>query len=300
MMCVSFTGPHYPFKAPKKYWDIYSDKDIKLPNLSKSFMDKESIDLQWARKMGKFETLVPDSIARKARHAIMARVTMIDDYVGQIVGLLKELGLYDNTIIIYTSDHGEMFGEHGLWFKNTALEPSARVPLIFSGKNIPKNERISESISLLDMGPTLCGLTGIKMIYPVTDGRDISDLVMGKRPSGEGLAIMENYGEGAQKGYRMVRQGNYKLIYVPDEDIVLYDLENDPGEWNNLATDLKYKEILTRLERIAMDGWEDYKRYDEMRYESEERRMAINKLPRPDWDYVSPPVPHPTRVPRLK
>lgn len=295
IMCVSFTGPHYPFKAPKEYWDMYSDKYIKLPKLPKDFMDKESMDLQWARKMGKFETLVPDSTARKARHAIMARVTMIDDYVGQIVSLLKELGLYENTIIVYTSDHGEMLGEHGLWYKNTALEASARIPMIFSGKNIPKNKRISEPNSLLDMGPTLCGLAGINMIYPVTDGRDISDLILGKRLSGEGLAIMEHYGEGAQKGYRMVRSGRYKLIYQPEDITVLYDLENDPGEWNNLASDSKYNEILTELKEIAMNGWEDYKRYDEMRYESEERRMSINKLPKPNWDYLSTPLPHPYR-----
>jgi len=300
MMCVSFTGPHYPFKAPKKYWDLYSDKDINLPNLPPGFMNKESIDLQWARKMGKFESLVPDSILKKARHAVMARTTMIDDYVGEIVALLKELGQFDNTIIIYTSDHGEMFGEHGLWYKNTALEPSARVPLIVSGKQIPANRRISEPVSLLDIGPTLCGLSGINMIYPVTDGRDISDLVLNKRPSGKGLAIMEHYGEGAKRGYRMVRQGNYKLIYVPGEDVVLYNVENDPGEWNNLGADPKYKKIVTELKGIALNDWEDYKRYDEMRYESEERRMSINKAPKPYWDYISPPVPHPTRDTRLK
>ena len=295
MLCVSFTGPHYPFKAPHKYWDKYSDADISLPYLPDGFMNTESIYLQWARTMGKFENLVPDSIVKKARHAIMARTTMIDDYVGEIVDLLKELGLYDNTIIIYTSDHGEMLGEHGLWFKNTALEPSARVPLIFSGVNIPKNKRISEPVSLLDMGPTLCGLTGIEMIYPLTDGKDISDLVLNKRPSGEGLAVMENYGEGAKRGYRMVRKGKYKLIYIPDGDCDLYNLENDSGEWNDLANDPEYQEILNELKDIAIKGWEDYKRYDEMRYQSEERRISIKKLPKPNWDYLSPPVPHPYR-----
>jgi len=84
MLCVSFTGPHYPFKAPNKYWDLYSDDDIELPYMPEGFMDNESSDLQWARTMGKFENLVPDSIAKKARHAIMARTTMIDDYIGEI------------------------------------------------------------------------------------------------------------------------------------------------------------------------------------------------------------------------
>lgn len=293
MMCVSFTGPHYPFKAPQKYWDMYSDEDVDLPYLPDNFMEKESDHLQWARAMGKFEKLVPDSVLIKARHAIMARVTSIDDYVGRIIGLLKELDMYDNTIIIYTSDHGEMLGEHGLWYKNTALEASARVPLIFSGKGIPSDRRISEPVSLLDLGITLCNLANIEMIYPITDGRDISDLVLNKRASGEGLAIMENYGEGTRKGYRMVRKGNYKLIYVPDGDIDLYDLEKDPGEWNDLAEKPEYKSIVKSMLDIALKGWEDHARYDEMRWQSEERRIAINKAPKPNWDYPSPPLPHP-------
>lgn len=292
MLCISFTGPHYPFKAPKKYWDMYSDKDVKLPYLPENFMSKESDWLQWARIHGRFETLVPDSIVIKARHAIMARTTLIDDNVGHIIKLLKELGLYDNTYIVYTSDHGETLGEHGLWYKNNALESSARVPLIFSGKNIPSNKRISEPVSLLDLGITLCNLTNVNMIYPVTDGRDISDLVLNKRPSGEGLAIMENYGEGTRRGYRMVRKGNYKLVYVSDGDVDLYDLSKDPGEWNNLAKKAEYKSIVKSMSDIALKGWEDHSRYDEMRWQSEERRIAINKAPKPNWAYPDEPLPH--------
>lgn len=300
MLCVSFTGPHYPFHAPQKYWDMYSDEDIELPNFPKGFMENESDYNQWARTHGKFEELVPDSILRKARHSIMARTTLIDDYIGEIIDLLKELDLYDNTIIVYTSDHGEMFGEHGLWYKNTALEASSRVPLIFSGKSVPGNRRVSEPVSLLDMGPTLCGLVGIDMIYPITDGRNISDLIENKRQSGEGIAIMENYGEGAKKGYRMIRKGKYKLVYVPEGDVDLFDLEKDPQEWNDLASDPKYKKVVQELTVIALDGWQDYKRYDEMRYRSEERRIAIKQLPKPNWDYPSPSVPHPTRGQGLK
>lgn len=292
MMCVSFTGPHYPFKAPKKYWDMYANTEIEIPYLPKNFMQNESDHLQWARAHGKFEQLVSDSILIKARRSIMARTTLIDDYVGRIINLLKELNMYDNTIIVYTSDHGEMFGEHGLWFKNTALEPSARIPLIFTGKSIPSNRRITEPVSQLDLGITLCKLANIPMVYPLTDGRDISDLILDKRSSGEGLAIMENYGEGVHRGYRMLRMDKYKLIYVSNGDVDLYDLENDPGEWNNLAKKEEYKPIVKRMTEIVLKGWEDHSRYDEMRWQSEERRISIkDNTPKPNWAYPSPSVP---------
>ena len=293
MMLVSFVGPHYPFVAPRKYWDMYSDVDFDLPYLPDDFMKNESDHLRWARAHGKFETLVPDSIIIKARRAIYARTTLVDEYIGQIINLLKEFDMYDNTIIVFTSDHGSMMGEHGLWHKNNALEMSARIPLIFSGKGIPSGRRTSEAVSLLDLGVTLCKLANIEMLYPVTDGRDISDLVLNKRAEEEGLAIMENYGEGAKKGYRMIRKGKYKLIYVPGGDIDLYDLENDPGEWTNLAKNPKYKSVVKNMTEIALKGWTDHDRFDEMRYQSEERRIAINKAPKPNWRYLSPPLPHP-------
>jgi len=293
MMAVNFIGPHYPFVAPRKYYDMYSDSDIDLPHLPDGFMDNESDHLQWVREHGRFQELVPDSIVIKARRAIKARTTMIDEYIGEIIEVLKEVGMYENTIIIYTSDHGDAMGERGLWFKNTALDPSAKVPLIFSGPGIPKNRRTSEVVSLMDFGPTLTSLAGIEMIYPLTDGRDFSDLVLGKRESEEGLAIMEHYGEGAKRGYRMVRKGRYKLIYVPGGDMDLYDMENDPGEWNDLSEKKEYQPILKELIEIVLDRWTDHDLYDERRFQSEERRLSINKAPKPNWHYPSPSLPHP-------
>jgi len=295
MLLVSFTGPHHPYRAPKTYWDLYSDKDVDLPEIPEDYRKREHEHVKWNRRHGRFDRLVPDKVCRTARHASLARTTMVDDYLARIVALLGELKMADNTVVVFTADHGDMLGEHGLWFKNTSYEWSSRVPFIVSGPGIPA-QRISEPVTLLDLGPTLCSLAGVKPIYDRIDGRDISDLVLGKRSSEPGEAIMENYGEGVWRGWRMIRKGQYKMVYVPGYEPELFDLSKDPNEWNNVVNDPAYKEIRTELEAAVLKDWKNHDELEEKRYQSEERRIAIRKVGQElDWQKKSVPVPHPSR-----
>jgi choline-sulfatase len=294
MLIASFTNPHPPYRAPKKYWDMYRDEDVELPKLPAGFMEREHPYLKGVRFHGGYDHLLPDDVCRAARRAYYGRTTMFDDYLQQILSLLKELDLEKNTIVVYASDHGDMLGEHGLWFKNTSYEWSSRVPLIMAGPGI-KRRRCGEAVSLLDIGPTFCSLAGIEPAYPVTDGRDISDLVLGGRPDGPGLAIMENYGEGIFRGVRMIRRGNYKLTMDPTHEPELFDLSNDPDEWNNLTASSAHRVIRDELVAIGKKGW-DPDRLDEARYQSEERRAAIMKAMKGSsfkWQFRSPPPVHP-------
>lgn len=294
-LCVSFTGPHYPYCCPKKYWDLYDDSDVDLPAIPEDYLAKEHEYVKWLRTHGKFDRLVPDDICRAARHAILGRITMLDDYLARILGLLQETGLAENTIVAYTSDHGDMMGEHGLWYKNAAYEWSSRVPLLVAGPNVPSHV-VSEPVSLLDIGPTLCAMAGVQPVYPATDGRDVADLVYDKRPSGPGLAIMENYGEGVLRGWRMIRQGKHKLNYVPGCQPELFDLEQDPDEWNNIADSPEMQEVRANLEQQVLAGW-DHERCDELRWQSEERRLAILSTGRcPAWDTMPAAIPHAIRA----
>jgi choline-sulfatase len=297
MMCVSFTGPHYPYKAPQQYWDLYSDDDVRLPRIPEDYKEREHAYVKWLRRHGKFHELVPDDVCRSARRAILGRISMIDDYLARILALVEEGGLAEDTIVIYTSDHGDMMGEHGLWFKNAAYEWSSRVPWIVRGPDIA-TRRIDEAASLLDIGPTLCGLVDIEPVYQRTDGRDLSDLLTGEREPGPGLAIMENYGEGMHRGSRTVRKGQHKLTYVPGHEPELFDLAEDPDEWNDLAANTEYSDVRKELEDIALEGWAP-EECDERCWRSEERRLAVLKAcgsGRPaHWQTPSPPVPHPLR-----
>jgi len=292
LLCASLTGPHFPFRAPQAYWDRYRDEEIDLPRLPADLLKRDPEHIRWVRNFGRLDQIVPDDICRKARHAQYARVSMVDDHLAKIMEVMRESGLLENTIVIYTSDHGDMLGDHGLWFKNVAYEASSRVPLIMAGPGINR-ARVPEVMSLLDLGPTICGLAGIEPVYPVPDGRDLTDLLQSRRPAGPGRAIMENYGEGVWKGWRMLREGKYKLIHVPGVEQILFDLEKDPEEWTNVAADPAYATVLASMTRTILDGW-DWAQCDEVRWQSEDRRLAILKAPQTmdDWQTASPPVPH--------
>ncbi|MBN1676199.1 MAG: sulfatase-like hydrolase/transferase [Kiritimatiellae bacterium] len=295
LLCVSFTGPHYPYKCPHRYWDLYADEDVDLPVIPENYLEREHEYVKWLRRHGKFDRLVPDDVCRAARRAILGRITLVDDYLDRILRLVKELGLTENTIIVYTSDHGDMMGEHGLWFKNAAYDWSSRVPFIVAGPGVPAR-RVSEAVSLMDLGPTLCSLAGVQPVYPVTDGRDLSDLLRGQRAPRAGLAIMENYGEGVWRGWRLIRRGDFKMTWVPGCEPELFNMRQDPNEWTNLAADPRLQGVRSELEKEVLRDW-DYERCDEMRWQSEERRLAILRTGQPlRWQTPSPPVPHPLRA----
>ena len=224
---------------------------------------------------------------------------MLDDYLAKILRVLREQRLDKDTIIVYTSDHGDMMGEHGLWFKQASYEWSSRVPLIFSGAGIPAGHRSAEPVSLLDMGETLCSLAGIESLNPRSDGRDIADLVQGTRADCGGLAIMENYSECLWRGVRTVRQGNCKLNITASSAPEMYDLAADPDEWHNVAQEAAYQDTRAELERLALRDWNpDY--LDEQRWQSEERRDAVMRAARATqcyhWQYPSPSPEHPIGV----
>ena len=294
-LCVSFTGPHYPFYAPQKYWDMYDDKDIELPEIPANPQDSYHPIVQWVREATHLEEPVPDEVCIRARHATLGRITMVDDYVGQLLEALSETGVADDTIILYTSDHGDMMGEHGMWFKCTAYEWSSRVPFMICGPGIPHGRR-SAPASLLDLGPTLCSLAGIDPVYPVSDGRDLAGIIRGEEPDGTGEAIIEYYGDGTWRGWRTIRRGNLKLTYAPGFEPLMFDLEKDPGERNDVAGDPAYREVRESLMRRILENW-DPEACDEKRYLSEERRLAVLKAHGPgkpeSWTYKSPPIPHP-------
>ena len=181
-LTVSFSHPHDPYVARKKYWDLYADcaaLDPEVGEIPFKKQDAHSQRLLEACDHKKFD-ITPEHI-RRARQGYFANISYIDDKLGELLQVLTDTRMLDETIILFTSDHGDMLGERGLWFKMNFFEGSSRVPLMLAGPGIAP-ALISEPVSTLDINPTLGALAGIDLseIAPWTDGESLLPIATGR------------------------------------------------------------------------------------------------------------------------
>ena len=283
---ASFTSPHTPFVADKRYWDRYDPGDIDLPLVGALPFD----DLDYASRAlffahGRHRHKVTEDDLRRARHGYYAMISFIDDKVGEVLAALKGSGQADNTVVIFCADHGEMLGERGMWFKQSFYEWSARVPLIISAPEKYAPRRVKDCVSLVDLLPTLVGIGGGKVRLPC-DGESLEPALKGAAT--RDLVISDYYGIGPCVPYRMVRQGQFKLIYTHGHLDLLYDLEADPHELQNLADVPAYTGTHERLKAILLDGWNPDEIDTQIRT-SQAERLFLKTTPGvpEDWDFVA-------------
>ncbi|MDH3580895.1 MAG: choline-sulfatase [Hyphomicrobiales bacterium] len=259
-LMVSFTHPHSPFITKQEYWDRYAHDDIdmpRVPSISVEELDEMSRWLHYAHGGDLDE--VTEAHIRNARHAYYGMISYCDDKVGRLMGTLKEVGLADDTVVIFTSDHGEMLGERGGWYKQYFYEHSARVPLIVSCPSRFKSGRVSENVSLVDILPTAMDLATDKGNWePVSplQGASLMPLLGGDASSRGDTVISEYTGEGACAPCRMIRRGNHKLIYTHGHPELLYDLGSDADELTNLADDPEFAKIRDELRTELLRDWD--------------------------------------------
>lgn len=254
---VSFTDPHDPYACPKEYWDRYNHEDIDLPGVG--HIDYEQCDphsqrLRHACKMDR--QVIDEHFIRNARHAYYGQISYIDDKIGRILNALEHSGLRENTVIIFTADHGDMLGERGLWYKMSFHEWSARVPFIVSNKEFFQSGRITTPVSLVDLLPTLLELTSDPHIQAPADrldGNSLMPLLRGETKDFNRPVISEYLGEGAVAPMIMVRQGRYKYIHCPADPPLLFDLEADPDELENLARESGHYDLCLEFENIVSE-----------------------------------------------
>jgi choline-sulfatase len=236
-MLVSFTHPHDPYAARKTYWDLYRDEDIDLPSVSKmhrSALDPHSQRLYDVSAMDDYT--VTEADIRAARHGYYANISYVDDLIGQLLDTLKTTGQIDNTVILFTSDHGDFLGERGLWYKMSYLEPSAHIPLIIWGRGVKKG-RIADPSTLADILPTLVDIATAakgRLARPV-DGSSLLPLLNGENRYSEAEVWGEYLAEGAIAPMYMLRRNSFKFIHSPSDPDQLFDLASDPLELHNLA-----------------------------------------------------------------
>lgn len=263
LLNAMYLAPHPPFHIPDPYFSMYKPGDFHLPaNVGRWYPGQSPLQMysltgfigsrytraQWNEIWGKY----------------LGLVRLLDDEVGRLIGTLKEEGLYEDALVIFTSDHGEMLGSHSLWQKMCMYEESVRVPLIMKlPKGYPVRVRnIGTPVCLTDVLPTVLELNGVVSSPGQTDGKSLLPLLAGSEKGRDAVFIQYDGNGSLGNAQRCLVDGKLKLIADTFGDEVfleLYDLEKDPQETRNLALNVENKKLLsglvTKLEaRMAESG----------------------------------------------
>ncbi|HKA01977.1 MAG TPA: sulfatase-like hydrolase/transferase [Candidatus Solibacter sp.] len=158
---AGFTAPHYPFLAEPKYGAMYPPESMPLPDVPLDYLDKRHAIFEQLAAFQRVTAPIAADRVRRARAAYFGMITELDRMVGDLMGELEKSGQLDRTLIVYTSDHGEMLGENGLWFKNVLLENAARVPLIMAGGGLPRGKTVDTPVMQVDMVATMLELARV-------------------------------------------------------------------------------------------------------------------------------------------
>ncbi len=253
-LAVGFYRPHTPYVAPKRYFSLYPPEQVPLPRLSTD--DKARRPLAAYLSAKRPEDELDDAMRRKAIAAYHASVSFMDAQVGRLLDALQRLGLADRTIVILTSDHGYHMYEHGLWHKMSLFENSARVPLIIRVPGAAGNGKATEALAeLVDLYPTLadlCGLPAPEYLDGVSLRPVLEDPSRHVKQAAFTQLVRRRRGERYHGFSVRTLRWRYTLWDMGRRGEQLYDMQNDPGETTNLATDPRYREVVQHLRALVV------------------------------------------------
>ena len=245
---VGLLMPHWPFRVPEKFYNIYYPDNLELPFDFYIPNGKLHPAVQHFQKgLGLGE--VTEAMLRRTIAAYYGMITCMDAMVGEILDELERRGFGENTYIMYTTDHGESLGEHGLFYKQCSYEGSVGVPLIVAGPGLPAGNTTSHPVSLVDMYPTIMDMASL----PVEEDRPGSSwlpLIRDEPEDRPDYAFSEFHGNFFKHDWYMLVRGNYKYTYYADAGPSLFDIKNDPRELADLSQDSRFKDILADFEKL--------------------------------------------------
>ena len=264
MMNIGLLAPHNPYALPEDYANLFGPDDAEESVIPEN-MDMPPVI---AKRWEKYEWMKDDD-KKKAKAFYYGMVKLIDDCVGKIVSKLKELGIYDDTLIIFTSDHGEMLGDRGLFEKFVPYESASRVPCIVRGGPFTGGKHVKEVTQHIDLTATMLDYAGAEL-SPMLSGTSL-------------MKILDEDYEPAQIAYsqitewRMLRDERYKIVIYTDGYGEIYDMTNDPQESTNLYYDQNKKELRSEMEKkLLMFYINTVDHSDEMFPECVQKRGAFN------------------------
>ncbi|MFC5696123.1 choline-sulfatase [Pseudomonas sp. GCM10022186] len=254
-LTVSLTHPHDPYTIPTEYWDLYRDEDIELPRVHLADAEQDPHSRRLLKVIDLWGKPLPEHKVRDARRAYYGACSYVDEQVGRLRKTLADCGLEQDTIIVFSGDHGDMLGERGLWYKMHWFEMAARVPLLVHAPARFAAARVKSSVSTVDLLPTLVELAGgeLERGLPL-DGRSLLPHLQGQ--GGHDEVLGEYIAEGTTSPLMMIRRGPYKFIYSEEDPCLLFDLANDPQELENLAASPDHQPLLAAFLDEARARWD--------------------------------------------
>ena len=262
-LTVGFALPHFPYRVSREYWDRYEGVEIPMPRTTpdgrsyEELIPEQVVDSR--RALGLTTDGISDEEVRTARRCYYGMVTYLDDMIGRLVSHLGDLGLADNTWIVYLSDHGDNMGEHGLWSKLNFYEDSVRIPFVIAPPAYAQSgSRCRANVSQVDWFPTLLELTGSDGWFEELPGRSLVPLIEKPSLTWDDRPVVSDYAcIGTRVPMRMVRRGRWKACFAPGFPPVLFDIQTDSHEWNDLGSDPAHAGVVAELDTLARsDGWD--------------------------------------------
>ena len=280
-MVCGFISPHFPLNVPEPFFSMYYPDNVDLPNNPPGHLESlpPAVD-RLRRYTGTGGPYTDDQLLR-ARAAYFGMITCLDEKYGRILDTLEKTGQLENTVIVHTSDHGEMAGEHGLWRKMCFYEQSARVPLQMSWPgHLPEGRWETGPTSNVDIVATMMDIVGIDPSEWNMDGDSLLPYLSGEQPEWKDEVFCEHLAHGTEGPRAMIRQGDWKLSYthLDEPEFELYDLARDPGEFVNLAGQSETMAIQNRLFARIMELWSDPDALAHNIRESQEERYLLREL----------------------
>lgn len=287
LLWVSFTHPHSPYITTSEYWNRYQHDQISMPTVREFRLDQMDVMSRWLHyaHAGDLHEVTREHVLN-ARHAYFGMCSYLDDKVGRLLGTLEQLQLDPSTVVILTSDHGEMLGERGMWFKQAFFEWSTAVPLLVRIPGMKNVSHVKEIVSLVDLLPTMIDIAGGNPEDAVSplDGHSLMPLISGS-PEWNSQVISEYTGEGVNAPCRMIRSNQHKLIYTHGHPPLLYDLSNDPNELTNLIDQPEQESLQKSLLEILLKDWDPCSIHESC-IESQRERRLIHESTGGDPEWV--------------
>jgi choline-sulfatase len=249
VLLVSYASPHPPFQVPQRFWDKYPLDQVPMPVQWRKADQPQHPATQYLSWMNSFSDEFEEDFVRRVIAGYCGLISVVDEHVGTVMSAVERLGLSGSTRVLYTSDHGEAAGHHGIMGKGNHYEHALNVPLLLSGPGVPAGSVSEQITSHVDLFPTIAEALGTEMMAEdaTLPGVSLWSAITGEQKD-DRHAFAEFHAMGALNAGFSLREGNHKLIYHVGMPRQLFDVVNDPLEENDLMAGAGFTNLADQLE----------------------------------------------------